>query len=76
MARVLVSLGLILVVMGVALALLGALLSARGWRGGRLLPGDIVVTRPGFSFVFPIVTSLLVSLVLSLLVWAIFVWRR
>ena len=31
------------------------------------LPGDIVVRRPGFTFVFPIVTCLLLSLVLSLL---------
>lgn len=31
------------------------------------LPGDIVIRRPGFSFVFPIVTCLLLSLVLSLL---------
>ena len=31
------------------------------------LPGDIVVRRPGFTFVFPIVTCLLLSLLLSLL---------
>ena len=31
------------------------------------LPGDIVIRRPGFTFVFPIVTCLLLSLVLSLL---------
>jgi hypothetical protein len=31
------------------------------------LPGDIVVRRPGFTFVFPIVTCLLLSLLLSFL---------
>ena len=31
------------------------------------LPGDIVIRRPGFTFVFPIVTCLLLSLLLSLL---------
>jgi DUF2905 family protein len=33
------------------------------------LPGDIVVRRPGFTFVFPIVTCLVLSLLLSLLFW-------
>ena len=33
------------------------------------LPGDLVVRRPGFTFVFPIVTCLLVSLLLTLLLW-------
>ena len=37
------------------------------------LPGDIVVRRPGFTFVFPIVTCLLLSLVLTLLLW---IFRR
>lgn len=37
------------------------------------LPGDIVVRRPGFTFVFPIVTCLVLSLVLSLLFW---IFRR
>jgi hypothetical protein len=33
------------------------------------LPGDIVIRREGFSFYFPIVTSLLPSVGLSLLIW-------
>lgn len=33
--------------------------------GGRLLPGDIVIQRPGFSFYFPLATCLLISVVLS-----------
>jgi Protein of unknown function (DUF2905) len=37
------------------------------------LPGDIIVRRPGFTFVFPLVTCLVLSLVLSLLFW---IFRR
>ena len=37
------------------------------------LPGDIVIRRPGFTFAFPIVTCLLLSLVLTLLLW---IFRR
>ncbi|HZI67456.1 MAG TPA: DUF2905 domain-containing protein [Thermoanaerobaculia bacterium] len=33
------------------------------------LPGDVVVRRPGFTFVFPIVTCLLLSLVVTVLLW-------
>ncbi len=37
------------------------------------LPGDIVVRKPGFTFVFPIVTCLVLSLLLTLLLW---IFRR
>lgn len=37
------------------------------------LPGDIVVRRPGFTFVFPIVTCLVLSLLASFLFW---IFRR
>jgi len=57
----------------VVLLVLGALLilAALAWpvlsRYFGRLPGDIVIRRPGFTFVFPIVTCLLLSLLLSLL---------
>jgi hypothetical protein len=33
------------------------------------LPGDIVIDRPGFKLFFPITSMLIVSAILSLLVW-------
>jgi hypothetical protein len=33
------------------------------------LPGDMIVDRPGFKFIFPITTTLIVSVVLSLIAW-------
>ena len=33
------------------------------------LPGDIVVKRDGFRFYFPLTTSILISLALSLIFW-------
>ena len=33
------------------------------------LPGDVVIDRPGFKFFFPVMTMLIVSALLSLLVW-------
>lgn len=39
------------------------------------LPGDIRIERENFRFYFPLVTCLLVSLVLSLVVWVIRLFR-
>jgi hypothetical protein len=62
MQRWLIVLGLLLVAAG----LLWPWLAKLPW--GRL-PGDISIVREGFSFHFPLMTSLLVSVVLSLLLW-------
>ena len=56
---------------GVALVLIGALLWLAGWVGLGRLPGDVVVRRGSFRFVFPLATSLLLSLVATIVlnVW-------
>lgn len=62
--------GKFLVIIGLVIAAVGALLWAgfgRGWLGR--LPGDIHYTRGNFSFYFPVVTCLLLSLLLTLLLW-------
>ena len=64
------QLGKLLVVAGLALAALGAILWSGvgpGWFGR--LPGDIHIERGNFGFHFPLVTCVILSLVLSLLVW-------
>ena len=33
------------------------------------LPGDVVIDRPGFKFMFPITTMLILSVILSVLAW-------
>ena len=64
------ELGRVLLTLGLLLAALGAvlLLAGRFPFLGRL-PGDLVVRRPGFTFYFPLGTCLLLSLLLSLLLW-------
>lgn len=66
------ELGKFLVVAGILLALVGALLWSgigKGWLGR--LPGDIHYTRGNFSFHFPLVTCLLVSALLTFLLWVL-----
>lgn len=62
LARFLIVLGIVLVVAG----LLWPVLSRIGI--GRL-PGDIVIEREGFRLYIPIMSSLLISAVLSLVLW-------
>jgi hypothetical protein len=62
MARFLITLGLVILVIG----LLWPYLSRLGL--GRL-PGDIVIERENMTFYFPLMTCLLVSLLLSLVLW-------
>ncbi len=64
------ELGRFLVVVGLLLAAIGAVLMSglgRGWLGR--LPGDIHYTKGNFGFYFPIVTCLLLSLLLTFLLW-------
>lgn len=58
-----------LIILGAAILIIGLLWPWLGKLGLGRLPGDIVVRRDDFSFYFPLTTSILVSLVLSLLFW-------
>jgi len=63
------NLGRFLVVFGLLLAAAGLLLVFAPkipWLGR--LPGDIIIRRQNFTFYFPLVTCLLVSIILSLIV--------
>jgi hypothetical protein len=63
------ELGRLLLVFGGALAVLGLLLTLGPRLPGRLgrLPGDIVIRGENYTFYFPLVTCLLLSVILSLL---------
>jgi len=64
------ELGKFLVVTGLLLAAVGALMWSgfgKGWLGR--LPGDINYSKGEFSFHFPVVTCLLLSAILTLLLW-------
>lgn len=62
MQRILIAAGLMLLAAGLLWPWLSRLPLGR-------LPGDISIVRENFSFYFPITTGLLVSFVLTVLVW-------
>ena len=64
------DLGKFLVIAGLLTAVVGSLLWSgldKGWLGR--LPGDINYSKGDFIFHFPVVTCLIVSVVLTLLLW-------
>lgn len=63
LGRLLIIFGGVIVAAGVLMMLAGKL----PWVGR--LPGDIVLHRKNFTFYFPLATSILISLLLTLLFW-------
>jgi len=64
------GLGRTLMIVGAVLFFAGVLVAV----GGRFLPfgrlpGDIVVRRPNFTLYFPVVTSILLSVLLTVILW-------
>jgi hypothetical protein len=67
LAKTLIIFGIILVGIGVILAFAGKMPYI-----GKL-PGDIYLHKKNFTFYFPLATSLLISIILSLILW---LWSR
>jgi hypothetical protein len=65
MQRILIVAGAVLLALGLAWPWLSKLPLGR-------LPGDLRIERDGFSFFFPLTTGLLISIVISLVLW----WLR
>lgn len=67
------EIGRVFVIVGLVIIVTGALLWSGhgGWLGK--LPGDVRVERGNSGFYFPIVTCIVISVVLSLLMW---IFRR
>ena len=62
MSRLLIIIGIIALVLGLAWPWVSKLPIGR-------LPGDIIIDRPGLKVFFPITTMILVSLLLSFILW-------
>ena len=58
-----------LIVVGIIAIIIGILILLKIPIGK--LPGDIVIKRENFTFAFPIVTSIIASIILSLIMWII-----
>lgn len=61
LAKLLISMGLVIVLIGTVLFILSKI----GLTGLKL-PGDIYIKRENFTFYFPVVTCIIISIILSL----------
>jgi len=62
--KILIAAGILIVIIGLTLPWISKLPLGK-------LPGDIVVDKPGFKFFFPITSMVILSLVMSLIIWLI-----
>lgn len=62
MAKTLITIGIVLVIVGLCWPLLQKLNLGR-------LPGDFIFKSENFKFYFPLTTSIVISVVLSILFW-------
>ena len=62
MQRILIITGLVVLIAGILWPWLGSLPLGR-------LPGDIVVNKPHVKVYFPITTMIVISIVISLILW-------
>jgi Protein of unknown function (DUF2905). len=70
LGKILVGFGIVVIVLGGVLWLAGHFTGKVPWLGR--LPGDIYIERGSWSFYFPLGTSIVVSIVLSLLLGLFF----
>lgn len=64
MTRIFITIGIILIIIGLCWPLIQKF-------GFGHLPGDILIKKPNFTFYFPLTTSILISLIVSLIFWII-----
>lgn len=62
------SLGKLIILIGVGLVIIGLLITFGGKFGFGRLPGDIFIDRGNFKFFFPVTSSIILSLLLSLII--------
>lgn len=64
------GIGKYLIILGLIIAAIGVIFTLAGklpWLGR--LPGDIYIRRDNFTFYFPLATSILISVILSFILW-------
>lgn len=65
LAKLIILIGSVLIVLGIVLLFVGKIPFL-----GRL-PGDIIIKRDNFTFYFPIATSIIISIIMSIVIYLI-----
>jgi hypothetical protein len=70
--KLIIVIGIVMIVFGGIVLLVSHLTHGRG----APLPGDIVIRRQNVTIYFPIITSIVLSVLLTLLLWLFSAFRR
>jgi len=76
------SIGKVLMFLGALIFIFGVIFLIADKVGGKIpfigrLPGDILIQKRNFTFYFPLTTSILLSVILTLILWILsFIFRR
>ncbi len=60
--KILIIIGVIVIIVGIFFPYLSKLPLFR-------LPGDIVIEKPNFRFYFPVVSMIIISIIISIILW-------
>ena len=72
LGKIIIFVGIVMIVFGALILLLSRVTGGRG----ALLPGDIVIRRDHVTIYFPIITSIVISIILTLLLWIVAAVRK
>ena len=68
------SIGRLIIILGIILIIIGLAITLGSKIGLGRLPGDIFIKKGNFTFYFPILTSIVISILLTII--ANFIFRR
>jgi len=66
------DIGKMLIFIGLIIIIIGFLITVLGRLGLGRLPGDIIIQKKNFTFIFPLASSIVISIILTILMWIIF----
>jgi hypothetical protein len=72
LGRVIIFIGLAVVMFGIIILLMSKVGEGKWWP----LPGDIVIQRGPVTVFFPIMTMIILSIIMTLLLWVFLAFRR
>jgi uncharacterized membrane-anchored protein len=70
------QIGKFLILTGILIALAGAVLMILGRTGLFKLPGDFVLSGKNWKIYFPVATSIVISIILTIIIWIINYFRK
>ncbi len=76
LGKLLIALGILLLILGLILYFSPSLSKIPGLKLLGRLPGDIKIERDGFRFYFPLATSILISILMSLILFLLRFFKK